>query len=98
MSLLFVTAMAQAAVMNLGNIMPLGDSITAGYQKVAARNNPHISVVDMYSLMNIHHQTNELGQPIFADISHPNQLGYNLMGDAWAGAVKSAVSTPSHLR
>lgn len=58
-------------------------------QKIAIRNDPHITMVDMYSLMNIHHQTNELGQPLFADISHPNQIGYNLMGDTWAGAIKS---------
>ena len=63
-------------------------------QKVADRNNPHITMVDMYSLMNIHHQTNELGQQYYADMAHPNQLGYNLMGDAWAGAIKSALSTP----
>ena len=58
-------------------------------QKVAARNDPRISMVDMYGLMNINHQTNAQGEQLFADISHPNQIGYNLMGDAWAGAIKS---------
>jgi lysophospholipase L1-like esterase len=58
-------------------------------QKVAARaqNGQHVSLVDMYSLMNINHQTNEQGQPLFANVSHPNQLGYNVMGDAWASAI-----------
>lgn len=55
-----------------------------------ARNGQHVLLIDMYSLMNIKHQTNGQGQPLFADISHPNQLGYNLMGDAWANAIKAA--------
>lgn len=63
-------------------------------QKVAARKNPNISIVDMYSLMNIHHQTNELGQQLYVDMAHPNQLGYKRMGDAWASAIKSAISKP----
>ncbi len=58
-------------------------------QKVAARNDPRVSMVDMYSLMNINHQTNAQGEQLFADISHPNQIGYNLMGDAWASAIKA---------
>ena len=60
-------------------------------KKVAARarNGQHVSLVDMYSLMNMKHHTNEHGKPLFADISHPNQIGYNLMGDTWAGAIES---------
>lgn len=58
-----------------------------------ARNGQHVSLVDMYSLMNINHQTDTQGRQLFTDISHPSQLGYDLMGDNWAGAIKS-VSTP----
>lgn len=77
------------------------DSAVATYnaavaQKVAARNSlgEHVSLVDMYSLLNIQKQTNSLGQSLFSDMSHPSQVGYNLMGDAWAGAIKSAVVAP----
>jgi lysophospholipase L1-like esterase len=52
-----------------------------------------VSLIDMYSLMNISHQTDTQGRPLFTDISHPTQIGYNLMGDAWAGAIRS-VSIP----
>jgi lysophospholipase L1-like esterase len=47
----------------------------------------NISLVDMYSLMNINHQTNELGQWLFGDTSHPSQVGYDLIGNAWADAI-----------
>jgi lysophospholipase L1-like esterase len=77
------------------------DSAVATYnaaiaQKVAARDSlgEHVSLVDMYSLLNIQNQTNSLGQSLYSDISHPSQVGYNLMGDAWAGAIRSAVVTP----
>lgn len=61
-------------------------------QKVAARaqNGQRVSLVDMYSLMNIDHQTDGQGRPLFADTSHPSQIGYDLMGDAWANAIKAA--------
>jgi lysophospholipase L1-like esterase len=64
-------------------------------QKVAARAQAgeHVSLVDMYSLLNINHQADMQGNILFADISHPNQTGYNVMGDTWAGAIK-AVATP----
>jgi prepilin-type N-terminal cleavage/methylation domain-containing protein/prepilin-type processing-associated H-X9-DG protein len=55
-----------------------------------ATNGQHVSLVDMYGLLNITRQTDSQGQSLFADISHPNQLGYDTMGDAWAGAIKSA--------
>ena len=53
-----------------------------------------MSLVDMYGLMNINHQTNAQGQQLFSDISHPSQIGYNLMGDTWASAI---VPEPSSL-
>ncbi len=64
-------------------------------QKVAARAQAgeHVSLVDMYSILNINHQADSKGTILFADISHPNQTGYDLMGDTWAGAIK-AVATP----
>lgn len=82
-----VTHDSRAATYDAG-IVTYNAAIT---QKVAARaqQGQHVSLVDMYSLMNINHQTNAQGQQLFADISHPNQIGYNLMGDTWAGAIKT---------
>jgi hypothetical protein len=52
-------------------------------------------MIDMYSLLNITHQTDSQGNSLFADISHPNQAGYDILGKAWAGAVCSlAVPEP----
>lgn len=91
----------------IGGSTVVNDSLASAYdagivtynaaiaQKVAVRaqNGQHVSLVDMYGLMSIGHQTDELGRPLFTDTSHPNQVGYNLMGDAWADAVKS-LETP----
>lgn len=53
-----------------------------------------ISMVDMYSLLNITHQTDSNGNSLFADISHPNQAGYNIMGNAMGVAVMASVPEP----
>jgi lysophospholipase L1-like esterase len=60
-------------------------------QKVASRAQlgQKVSMVDMYSEMNYGRQTNTLGQPLYADSWHPNQIGFDLMGAAWAGAVET---------
>lgn len=63
-----------------------------------AKAGQHVSLVDMYSLMDINNQTNAEGQPLFSNISHPSQIGYNLMGDTWAGAIETLnVPEPSPL-
>lgn len=55
----------------------------------------NVSMVDMYSLLNINHQVDEQGTPLFADISHPNKSGYDLMGIAWAEAIEATVPEPA---
>ncbi len=63
---------------------------------VRADDGQHVSLVDMYGLLNITRQTDDLGRPLFADTSHPNQLGYDVMGNAWDGAIESvAMPEPS---
>ena len=59
-------------------------------RKVASRRalGQNVSLVDMYSLLNISHQTDSAGKPLFADISHPNQSGYNVIGNAWTDAIR----------
>ena len=58
-------------------------------QKVLARAalGQPVSLVDMYSYMNINRQRNGQGEMLFADRSHPTQLGYDLMGDIWFRAI-----------
>ena len=66
-------------------------------KKVAARvkAGQHVSIVDMYGLMNMNHQANDQKVPLYSDISHPNQIGYNLMGNTWTMAIES-ISVPNH--
>ena len=85
----------------IGGSTVLGDPIAAQYDSAIAAYNAelvnivnarklavgNISLIDMYSQMNINNATNEGGQWLFGDTSHPSQFGYDLMGDTWADAI-----------